>query len=358
MSRRPGTLGMGSNIEARMNAPLDAREVVAEKAYLTASGSFPYFYVGMTVFVTEELKKYTLIGDDPTLIANWKVDEASSGGGDSTLQEGLEAQVAVGGIPVGKTYASGDSLEDILRDMLYPLLYPTLTGPSVSLSASHSVLEKNNPTQVTFTINANRGSISPAYGTSGNRAGEPTRYGAYNDANELMDMVNVDPSTRSFVMTVDEDHNGYKGGVTFATGEQPKDSHGSDYDVAYAGGNVLSDTLFIPTVECVWSNAANIAIMAKETPKLPSQKVFTFVFPAQTVANPECFSIPASWTVSKIEVLNDLSGKYEDCSNEFTVTNTTRQVGVGNYAVDTAYKDYTDNRGYNADTRTIRLTIV
>lgn len=349
MARTAGTLNMGSNIEPRMNAPLDARERVNLKADLTEAGSFPYFYVGMTVFVLEEMKKYTLIGEDPTQITNWKVDEASSGGGDSTLQEGLEAQVAVGGIPVGKAYAAGDSLEDILRDMLYPLAYPTFQDPSVSLGTSAGrTMEVGSSASVTLTATANRGKINPAYGTNGNRAGAVTEY-------SLVGVTGSENTTGVWDnITVDGTNNSFTAQATFAAGEQPKDSHGNDYDVAYAGGSKTSSPLTFEFVYCVWSNVANITTMAKETPKPSSTKVFTFVFPAQTVANPEKFSIPATWTVSKIEVLNDLSGKYEDCASEFTVTDDTRQDAAGN---DVAYKLYTDNRGYNADTRTIRLTI-
>lgn len=349
MPRLEGTYKFGSNLEPKLNAPLDAREVVAEKADLTAVGSFPYFYLGMTVFVTEELKKYTLIGNDPTVITNWKVDEASSGGGDSTLQEGIEAQVAVGGIPVGKTYAAGDDLEAILRDMLYPLAYPTFSEPSVSLSTNASrVLETGATATVTLTATANQGKIEPAYKTSGKRAGAVTEYalvgvtGSENTTGVWND-VTVDGTNRSFTAQ-----------ATFGVGEQPKDSHGNDYDSPYPGGTKTSSALTFEFVNCVWSNESDIATIAKHAAKSSSVKEYSFTFPPQTNANPECFLIPASWTVSKVEVLNELSGKYEDCASEFTVTDDTRQDAGGN---DIAYKKYTDNRGYAADVRTIKVTI-
>lgn len=349
MARFPGTLKMGSNIEPRMDGPLDSRDVVELKADLTEAGSFPYSYIGMTVFVVEELKKYVLIGDDPTQIANWKIEESSSGGGDATLDTGLEAKVAVGGIPVGKTYAAGEDVEDILRDLLDPLAYPTLTGPSVSLAiVGPTVFEKGATPSVALRATPNRGKINPAYGTSGNRAGAVTEYQL------VVDGTDDDTSTTGeWTKTITEGAS-YAAKATFAAGEQPKDSHGSDYDVAYTGGTISSPSISAQFVYCVWSNVADITQLAKETPKAPSTKEFTFVFPPQTVANPEKFSIPAAWSVKSVEVLNDLSGKYEDCSNEFAVTDATRQDAAGN---DVAYKDYTDRRGYNADVRTIKLTI-
>ena len=72
MSRTKGTFTLTSNIEPKVGAPLDARTIVKLKNDLTANGTFEYPYIGLTVFVTEENKKYTLIGADPTVAANWR----------------------------------------------------------------------------------------------------------------------------------------------------------------------------------------------------------------------------------------------------------------------------------------------
>ena len=80
MSRTKGTYTLTSNIEPKVGAPLDARTIVKLKTDLTANGTFEYPYIGLTVFVTEENKKYTLIGIDPTVLTNW-TEESGSGGG-------------------------------------------------------------------------------------------------------------------------------------------------------------------------------------------------------------------------------------------------------------------------------------
>ena len=82
MARTKGTFSLSANIEPRAAAPLDAREKVALKNDLTATGTFPYSYEGMEVYVVEEKKKYVLIGDDPTVANNWQ--EVGSGGGGSS----------------------------------------------------------------------------------------------------------------------------------------------------------------------------------------------------------------------------------------------------------------------------------
>jgi len=84
MSRTKGTYTLTSNIEPKVGAPLDARTIVKLKTDLTASGTFDYPYKGLTVFVEEENKKYTLIGADPTVSANWMEESASGVAADIT----------------------------------------------------------------------------------------------------------------------------------------------------------------------------------------------------------------------------------------------------------------------------------
>ena len=55
--------------------------------------------------------------------------------------------------------------------------YPKFTNPSATLTATGSKLLECGATQnTTFTVNFNRGTISPAYGTSGYRSGAATGY--------------------------------------------------------------------------------------------------------------------------------------------------------------------------------------
>lgn len=343
MPRTQGTLKMGSNMEMLANAPMDAREKVALKADLTAAGSFPYFYVGMQVFVEEEKKRYTLMEEDPTDINSWEVDAAATGG-DATLQQGITVGEPVGGLTAGKTFAKGDDLEAILREMLDPLKYPTLTPPSLSLSTSaNKVMEKGAIANVTFVATLNQGKIEPAYGTNGKRSGAAVDYTMGMTTNTTGQFVDV---------PVSETANTFTASANYAEGPQPKDSHGGNFDVPLIAGSVNSNAVTFNFVYCFMSNKDDIAVLAKHTPT--TGKVFEMRFPAQTPANPEKFAIPATWTVSKLEVLNDLSGKYEDVSSEFTVTDMTAQDAAG---VDVAYKLYTDNRGYAAADRTIKVTI-
>lgn len=107
MARREGTLKLSSNIEPRVAAPLDARSKVATLADLTASGTFPYPYTGMEVYVASEQKKYLLVGNDPTVAANWI--EAGSGSSEGKVNAtALEDSTAIAAAEDGIYYNVDD----------------------------------------------------------------------------------------------------------------------------------------------------------------------------------------------------------------------------------------------------------
>lgn len=345
MARKPGTLKMGSNMEPRVNAPLDSREQVALKADLTDPNSFPYFYIGMEVFVVEEMKRYTLVGDDTTNIANWKIESPSQGGG-GTLEESIEVTESVGGIDAGTTYASGEDMETIFRQLLNPLRNPSFTPPSASLSITtgSSLAEVGNEVPLTLTATLNQGKIEPPYGTSGKRSGAAIEYSINGSTPQSGNIFNV---------TASESNKTFRATVNYAAGEQPKNSHHQDYDEPLPAGSVNSNTIEIEFVDPIWSNAADITTVAKEALVSKSTKSKQFVFPPCTAENPEIFDMPASWNVQKVEVLSELSGKFEDCASEFSTTATVHKNAADE---DVNYTRYTDNRGYAGGSRTIKVT--
>lgn len=72
MARAKGSANFSGTIEPLAGGALDARDVVQAKSDLTASGTFPYPYIGMETYVVAENKKYRLIAADPTVLANWE----------------------------------------------------------------------------------------------------------------------------------------------------------------------------------------------------------------------------------------------------------------------------------------------
>lgn len=267
--------------------------------------------------------------------------------GNAALSDTLNVTKATGGIKSGVTYQADTPLETIFRDMLNPTENPTLTNPSATLSVNGStLLETGSSVAKTFTVDFNRGSISPAYGTSGKRSGEATGY-SLNDSEGQ--------SSKTFNETVTASNKTFKATVSYAEGEQPKNSAGGNYSTPLPAGSVESNTITFEFVDAIWSNAANNSIIAKESLVSKSAKTKTFVFAPQTAISPELFDMPASWTVSKIEVLNELSGKWEDCSAEFDVSDTTHDDASGSSV---NYKRYSDNRHYAAGSRNLRVSWV
>lgn len=267
-------------------------------------------------------------------------------GADDKLDASISVTKTVGGINSGTTLSQGTSFEEIFRNMLNPVENPTLTNPSASISATGAkLLEKGATLETTITTTFNRGSITPAYGTSGYRSGAATDY-ALNGGSAQ--------ASGTFEQTVAETTNDhFQVTVNYAAGEQPKNSAGGDYSSPLAAGSVNSNTITYEFVNAMWSNVAAIGTIAKNALVSKSAGTHTFVFPAATVANPEVFDIPASWTVSTIKVLNTLSNQWEDCAREFTATDTTHDDAAG---TSTAYKRYTCNLGYAMGSRQIKIT--
>lgn len=260
------------------------------------------------------------------------------------IVEELLTSIKVGGVNSGVTYDQGTLIETILRDMLSPLMYPTLTNPSLSLSSSAGLLfEKGTSTMETITANFNRGSIDPAYGTSGYRSGEVQSYKINNG--------NIQDSN-VFTVALDQTHNTFVGTANYAEGEQPKDSAHHDYDEPLPAGSVDSPTLTYEFVNAIWANDTSAENISKCGLISISAKQKTFVFPNCTIANPEVFDVPSSWNITAIEVKNDLNNLFEDCAVEFTASSTSHS-DAGGSSVD--YTRYTCNLGYDMASRTIRI---
>lgn len=265
------------------------------------------------------------------------------GGGSADLTSDLTASVTVGGVASGTTFEEGTSLETVVRNILSPTLYPTFTAPSATIAATGAkLLETGATLDTTVTITFNRGSITPAYGTSGYRAGAATEY----------TFDGVSQASNTFSKTITEAQTTFYGSVAYAQGEQPKDSNGGNYDSPLPAGSVNTPQLKYEFVDAMWANTSNIATVAKLSLISKSTKQRDMVFPAQTVANPEVFDIPASWTVTAVQVKNDLSGAFEDASSQFTVSNVTHNDAAGNSV---NYKRYTFNMGFDTGSRTVRV---
>lgn len=103
-----------------------------------------------------------------------------------------------------------------------------------------------------------------------------------------------------------------------------------------------SKTLNVTGVYPYYTNKDNITTFAKLG--LTTNKTLDVTFVAETASNKHAFKIPAKFNVTKITLLNTLSGKYEDYSvSRFSATTETINVQGANVQ----YKVYTRNDGTN-----------
>lgn len=113
-----------------------------------------------------------------------------------------------------------------------------------------------------------------------------------------------------------------------------------------------SKTLNVTGVYPYYTNKDNITTFAKLG--LTTNKTLDVTFVAETASNKHAFKIPAKFNVTKITLLNTLSGKYEDYSvSRFSVTTETINV----QGTDVQYKVYTRNDGTNGSS-SFKITIV
>lgn len=205
----------------------------------------PGLGIKSTKIKTIEGEKHLIITYDDGTTEDAGVLPSGGGGGSAELEDDLTTAISVGGIASGTTYEAGTPLEDLFRDMLEPTLYPSFTAPSAGLSygASQYYGVGDTVNAMTATVSLNRGSINPAYGTSGYRSGTATGYsiatnGAateYSDSSTSSGAFSVPALTRTtkgnIVVT---------GTVSYAEGEQPKDSKGNNYSTPLAAGSVTT----------------------------------------------------------------------------------------------------------------------
>lgn len=304
-----------------------------------------YIIAGTAVYQQSDGKAYVYNG------TGW-VELGAEGA--ANLQAALNVtETKVGGITQGKQYASGTSFETIFRDMLNPTLNPDITAPSASISGGTPyILEVGTSKNVTFTINFNKGKIHPLYGTEplvdADRAGDAEEYKLNGGTAQV---------TNTFTnITVDKDNATFVANVKYAASSvQPKDSKGNNYLTPLASGNVNTAILTYSFTNTIWSNVADITDIRKIEPTTIkySDKQATLEFPAATIANPETFDVPSSWSVTSITYYNSFTQSWDDVAFEFSVTTTTH-LDAGGETV--SYNRYTYNKGIPIDNRNVKIT--
>ena len=261
-------------------------------------------------------------------------------------------------IPSGTTFAN-KTFPEMMDLMLYPELDPTLTAPSNTFTISPSGLREIGEVLSTVTLSAtfSKGSISPAYGTTGFRSGDPNTYvytgtGTSNNASTSL----TDTETVSSY-TVLSGANSWTGAVSYDDGPQPLTSKGNDYDSPLSAGTTSAITRTITGVYPPFATTSAIGTLTKQSLQVMTTYIQVSMVAETGNGDKQTIDIPDAWsTITGLQQFNTLSNSWDTVQNglsTFTVTSETRtRQGVSNIP----YNRYTHN-GNTIGARQLRFTV-
>lgn len=246
-------------------------------------------------------------------------------------------------VTIGKTTLSAATMSTTAR---------TYSGFTYGYSSSNDNTKDSSNT--TITVNASNAALN-----SVNYTMKRTTNGSVENATANTNPAQVTLDSKTFkaiegTNTVKVDITGPTANATFAsmpvyyacsnlgkTSEEHK-SVAKDTITKTSSTPSNSKTLNVTGVYPYYTNKDNITAFAKLA--LTTNKTLDVTFVAETASNKHAFKIPAKFNVTKITLLNTLSGKYEDYSvSRFSVTTETINVQGTNVQ----YKVYTRNDGTN-----------
>lgn len=246
-------------------------------------------------------------------------------------------------VTIGKTTLSAATMSTTAR---------TYSGFTYGYSSSNDNTKDSSNT--TITVNASNAALN-----SVNYTMKRTTNGSVENATANTNPAQVTLNSKTFkaiegTNTVKVDITGPTANATFAsmpvyyacsnlgkTSEEHK-SVAKDTITKTSSTPSNSKTLNVTGVYPYYTNKDNITTFAKLG--LTTNKTLDVTFVAETASNKHIFKLPSKFNVTKITLLNTLSGQYENYDvSRFSVTTETIDVqGIG-----TQYKVYTRNDGTN-----------
>ena len=142
----------------------------------------------------------------------------------------VTSTTGVGAINPGDIVPAGTNIQKLTELLLNKTFYPTFVNPTFGLTNNAGLREVGSVFSVTLTFNFNRGQI---LGKLDNGIWNPTMlqdYRAGIATSYLLNGVSGSNNSASFNVTTILGNNNLNGSVTYATGAQPKDSKGNNYD--------------------------------------------------------------------------------------------------------------------------------
>lgn len=267
----------------------------------------------------------------------------------SAMDDSLATVEAHGGIPAGTTAAElkEKTLSQVFDDILFPTVQPTYTAPTASLSlkstsTTPTVQEVGTtgasvPTAASFNTGFDKGAIKIAGVKKQDRSGNQTSAVLYYGGST---------ANTTLPTSITEGATQYRYRVNYAAGPTPLDSKGGNATngSALAAGYVESSIVTINGVYPYYARTSNSTFTKLS---LTTSTTLSAIKMAAEGPNKHAFKLPAKYTLTKVELLNTLSGKYENYgTDKFDVT--TENIEVQGTQV--SYKVYTRNdSGFNGE---------
>lgn len=268
----------------------------------------------------------------------------------SALSDNIATVNALGGIPVGTTVAQlkNKTFSQLFDDLIFPTINPTFEAPTASLSlkstsSTPTIQEVGTtgasvPVAASFNTGYNAGAIKIA------GVKKQDRGGALNSAGSFI-YINNTPTNKTFPTEIPEGAITYKYRAAYQQGPQPLDSKGNKYQIPLPAGTVDSAAVTINGVYPYFTNKDNNETFAKLA--LTTSNTLSAVKFKAEGPNKHTFKLPVKYTLTKVELLNTLSGKYENYGTD-KFTKTTENIKVQGKQVE--YTVYTRNdAGFNGE---------
>lgn len=276
------------------------------------------------------------------------VDQLSTSAAAPTYTNALPSAITVGGIAAGTTF-SNKTMTQMFDDMLYPELNPTLTAPSSTFTLTQEGLQEIGAVITTLNFGAtfSRGSISPAYTTSGFRAGSPNQYTYTGTGLSNKALTALTDSNTVSNYTVAAGAQSWTGRVAYDAGPQPLSSKGNNYNTPLAAGNTGIVTRTITGVYPFFATTVGITTQTKQALVAHNSTYFAASMVAESGSDKQTARFPAAFSaVVGIQFYNTVSSAWEYLGGSkanslllFTVTD----VNITVNSVSVAYKKYTHN---------------
>lgn len=265
----------------------------------------------------------------------------------SALADDIATVNALGGIPAGTTVAQlkNKTFSQLFDELIFPTVNPTFENPIafLSLMSIYTIQEVGTtgasvPVAASFNTVYNPGAIKIAGVKKQNRGGDLK-------SNESFIYINNDPAIKEFPTEIPEGSIIYKYRAAYAQGPQPLDSKGNNYQTPLPAGTVDSAPITINGVYPYFTNKDNNEAFAKLA-LTTSNTLKAVKFKAEG-PNKHTFKLPVKYTLTRVELLNTLSGKYENYGTD-KFTKTTENIEVQGKQV--KYAVYTRNdAGFNGE---------